>query len=104
MLFKKSKSYDNIKEKTDEIVVTTENFLKNVDKKATGNNTVSIMINGEKTQLNQEDYHKLKVQKQNLKRKLKKEIMDISNEYKEAVKKEYNKKYINHQDTRKQSL
>lgn len=88
MIFKNLNPFNGIKEKTDEIVFNTENYIKNRDKQTIGCNTVSVMINGEKVELNQEDYNKLKVQNSIIKQKLKEEIKDASNEYKKNIKKE----------------
>lgn len=87
MIFKKKKSFESVKDNTDEIVMNTENFIKNVEKQTSGSDTVTIMLNGEKTHLSQEDYNTLKAQNQSLKLKLKREIKDVTKEYRDAMKK-----------------
>lgn len=86
MKLKNLKLFDSIRKKTNEIIANTENTITEMDKEAVGDKTVSIMMNGTKIELNQDDYNRLKEQNYNSKLKLKEDIKNITKEYKENLK------------------
>lgn len=77
-----SKLSDTIKAYTREKIEKTQAFVQSVKDKPLGHNTVSIMINGVVTKLNQEDYYTMKVQNDAIKAEMKSAIKAIIDEYK----------------------
>ena len=71
-----------IRTATADIIANTETFVKSVENTAPGEDTVSIMINGEKHELNKSDYDQLKSQNAQRKQQLKADIA----EYKKQLK------------------
>lgn len=75
-----------INQSTNEIITNTENFIKKVKTENLGKDTVTIMINGSKSNVNQDDYIKLKEQNSISKLELKKNIKSLVKPYKENLK------------------
>lgn len=86
MILKKLNPFGSVKENADKIISNTEKFIETVDQQVIGNETVSVMINGEKIELNQNNYIKLKESNNLLKRVLKDNIKNSAKEYKESLK------------------
>ncbi len=73
-----------IQSATQKIVSQTEEFIQSVKGKPVGMDTISMMINGEKILLNQDDYLLLKAQNDAIKQKMKEEIKALMNSIKQT--------------------
>jgi len=67
---------------TQERINQTDAFIKSVDNKPLGPNTISIMVNGTTFSLNQEDYHILQTQNEAIKLKMKADIKTLNRQFK----------------------
>lgn len=85
-----AKISDIIQSATQEIVSQTEAFIKSVAGKPLGTETISVMINGDKIILNQDDYKLLKAQNDVVKAKMKEDIKALTDKYKASLKAEPN--------------
>ena len=59
---------------TQEIISNTKSFIQSVNHKPLGTDTVTIMMNGLKVELNKEDYYEMKLQNNEIKAKIKKDM------------------------------
>ena len=72
----------------EEIIAQTEDFTESVGDKTNGEETVSVMINGAKMELNQEDYVALKARNNAIRKDMKAKIKTLTNAFAEEIKEE----------------
>lgn len=77
-----------IHEAAEEAAKLTEDFVKTVETKPAGTDTVSVMVNGTEYAMGKEDYARLKEQTEALKARRKAEIKRIIGQYKLDLKNE----------------
>lgn len=83
-----AKLNDIIQQATQEMVNRTEAFIQSTEGNSAGTDTISIMVNGEKTILSRDDYALLKAETEAIKLKRKADIKDLTNKIKASIKDE----------------
>lgn len=78
---------DIIQSATQEIVTCTESFLQSVKEEPVGPETITVMLNGKKTNLSRENYNLLKSQTEEIKVRMRAEMKAISAQFKTDSKK-----------------
>lgn len=81
---------DIIREATCECVSRTEAFIRNIKDEPTGIDTVTVMLNGQKSILSRESYNLLKEQNDATKLKMKADIKTLTNQFKASKKESQN--------------